>query len=46
VALQLKKEILANFPVVKVYLKPNVVDPQDKSVDSIFVRRRIGAFEV
>ena len=46
VALTLKNSILNHYPTIKVYLKPNVVDPVDKSVDSIYVRKRIGAMDI
>ena len=46
VALTLKNSILNHYPTINVYLKPNVVDPVDKSVDSIYVRKRIGAMDI
>ncbi|KRW99440.1 hypothetical protein PPERSA_12544 [Pseudocohnilembus persalinus] len=45
-ALSLQKEILKSFRIVTVYLKPNVYDERDKSVDTLYVRQRLGAFEV
>lgn len=45
-AVELKKEILRHFPVIKIFLKPLIVDTLDKNVDSVYVRRRIGCFEV
>jgi hypothetical protein len=39
---QLKQEILMQFPVVKVLLKPLVYDPSDHSIDSLYVQKRIG----
>ena len=42
----LKSEILKNFSMVKVYLKPLLYDQHDHSIETMFLRRRLGAFEV
>ncbi|CAK71934.1 unnamed protein product (macronuclear) [Paramecium tetraurelia] len=44
-ALLIKQSILLNYPDIKVYLKPLVFD-NDKTITSLFLQRRIGAFEV
>jgi len=38
----LKKAILKQFPIVKVYLKPNIIDMNDNSLDAAYVRSKIG----
>lgn len=45
-ALDLKKAILKNFPIVKVYLKPLIIDMLDHTVDNLYLRKRIGCFEI
>ncbi|KAM3139739.1 hypothetical protein pb186bvf_008197 [Paramecium bursaria] len=45
-ATTLKQEIIAQYPMAKVYLKPLIYDPKDQSVDTLYIQRRIGAFEV
>ena len=42
----LKESILSQYPVVTVCLKPLIYDPTDKSIESLFLQKRIGAFEV
>jgi len=42
----LKREIITQYPVVKVILKPLIFDQTDESSESIYLRSRIGAFEV
>ncbi|CAD8074053.1 unnamed protein product [Paramecium primaurelia] len=45
-AQQLKNEILKRFPIVKVILKPLLYDHFDHSIDTMFLQRRLGCFEV
>lgn len=45
-AVGLKKEILAQFPVCKVYLKPLIYDQLDHTIDTMFLQRRLGCLEV
>ncbi|CAD8120985.1 unnamed protein product [Paramecium sonneborni] len=42
----LKNEILQRFPIVKVILKPLIYDHLDHSIDTMFLQRRLGCFEV
>jgi len=42
----LKRDIITQYPVVKVILKPLIFDQTDESSESIYLRSRIGAFEV
>ncbi|CAD8062475.1 unnamed protein product [Paramecium primaurelia] len=44
-ALLIKQSILLNYPDIKVYLKPLVFD-NEKTITSLFLQRRIGAFEI
>ena len=37
IAISMKQEIIAQFPMSKVYLKPLVYDPLDTSVDTLYV---------
>lgn len=45
-ALSLKNLIVTHFPISKVYLKPLMYDTMDQSIDSLFLQKRIGAFEI
>ncbi|CAD8207719.1 unnamed protein product [Paramecium pentaurelia] len=42
----LKNEIIQRFPIVKVILKPLIYDHFDHSIDTMFLQRRLGCFEV
>ncbi|CAK66291.1 unnamed protein product (macronuclear) [Paramecium tetraurelia] len=45
-ATNLKQELIQQYPTAKVYLKPLIYDPHDYSIDTLYIQRRIGAFEV
>ncbi|CAD8196271.1 unnamed protein product [Paramecium octaurelia] len=42
----LKNEIISRFPIVKVILKPLIYDHFDHSIETMFLQRRLGCFEV
>ena len=42
----MKSEILKNFAMIKVYLKPLLYDQKEHNIETLFLRRRLGAFEV
>ncbi|CAK61849.1 unnamed protein product (macronuclear) [Paramecium tetraurelia] len=42
----LKNEIIQRFPIVKVILKPLIYDHLDHGIDTMFLQRRLGCFEV
>ena len=43
---RVKNEIIKHFPVIKVYLKPLQMDGNDKSINQMYLQRRLGAFEI
>ena len=45
-ALGLKKAIIFKYPIAKILLKPLIFHENELSIESIFLRSRIGAFEV
>ena len=45
-ALGLKKIIFAKYPIVKILLKPLIFHQNELSAENLFLRSRIGAFEV
>ena len=43
-AVSVKQQVLSQFPIVKVLLKPLLFNPTDESIESLALRKRIGNF--